>query len=246
MSTGGTTDVISRRGSERIRTKTDAEQQITSQDRQQKQVCRIDAVMRKNAFTLIEVLVTLAIIMILVGALAGTGQYLRTRSGIQLTKSTIQVIDTALEQYQEQYKKNPFSNRVDINTGQPIDYTKVHLEADTGMTSITTSDNKDTKLLEKDGTCYASSIGLFYYLDRCADSKAILDTLSNRMITTLDAATGLQIKMIMGGVTYNVPRFIDAWGMSLRYEYLDNYPYPKIMSAGPDKIFGTSDDLSNQ
>jgi prepilin-type N-terminal cleavage/methylation domain-containing protein len=231
MSTGGTTDVISRRGSERIRTKTDAEQQITSQDRQQKQVCRIDAVMRKNAFTLIEVLVTLAIIMILVGALAGTGQYLRTRSGIQLTKSTIQVIDTALEQYQEQYRAFPFKNRnVDSDAAKAdpysLDHFKTDLKAD--ITSGTLTDND------------ASSAALYYFLNCCGDSKTILDTLSDRMIT------GQQLKMMIGGATFNVPWFIDAWGMSLRYEYLDNYPYPKIMSAGPDKIFGTSDDLSNQ
>ncbi|MBN2512818.1 MAG: type II secretion system protein [Sedimentisphaerales bacterium] len=207
--------------------------------------------MNKNAFTLIEVLVTLAIIMILVGALAGTGQYLRTRSGIQLTTSTIRIIDAALEQYHEQYKKYPFSNRIMMdgqNRPQPIEYTRVHLEADTGMTSIT----PNTTLVEKDGTCYASSIGLYYFLDRGADSKAMLETLSNRMITTLDAETGQHLKMVMGGKTYDLPRFVDAWGISLRYEYISKevsagnfYPYPKMMSAGPDKVFGTSDDLSN-
>ena len=99
--------------------------------------------MRKNAFTLIEVLVTLAIIMILVGALAGTGQYLRTRSGIQLTKSTIQVIDTALEQYQEQYRAFPFENK-DTNGDAvadtySLDHFKTDLKAD--ITSGTLTDN---------------------------------------------------------------------------------------------------------
>ncbi|HML75935.1 MAG TPA: type II secretion system protein [Anaerohalosphaeraceae bacterium] len=192
--------------------------------------------MRKNAFTLIEVLVTLAIIMILVGALAGTGQYLRTRSGIQLTQSTIQVIDTALDQYQEQYRAFPFKNRnVDSDAAKADPYSLDHFKTDltADITSGTLTDND------------ASSAALYYFLNRCGDSKAILDTLSDRMISTLDA-TGKQIKMVIGGVTYTVPRFIDAWGMSLQYEYLDYYPYPKIMSAGPDKIFGTSDDLSNQ
>ncbi len=191
--------------------------------------------MRKNAFTLIEVLVTLAIIMILVGVLAGTGQYLRTRSETQLTASAIEIINTALEQYHEQYRAFPFKNSDEtgdaIADPYSLDHFKTDLKAD--ITSGTLTDND------------ASSAALYYYLNRCGDSKAILDTLSDRMISTLDA-TGKQIKMVIGGVTYTVPRFIDAWGMSLRYEYLDNYPYPKIMSAGPDKIFGTSDDLSNQ
>lgn len=192
--------------------------------------------MRKDAFTLIEVLVTLAIIMILVGALAGTGQYLRTRAGIQLTQSTIQIIDAALDQYLEQYRAFPFKNRnVDSDPAKADPYTVHHFETDL------TADISSGTLTDND----ASSAALYYFLNRCGDSKAILDTLSDRMITTLDAE-GHQIKMVMGGVTYSVPRFIDAWGISVQYEYLEQYPYPKIMSAGPDKIFGTSDDLSNQ
>jgi len=192
--------------------------------------------MRKDAFTLIEVLVTLAIIMILVGALAGTGQYLRTRAGIQLTQSTIQIIDAALDQYLEQYRAFPFKNRnVDSDPAKADPYTVHHFETDL------TADISGGTLTDND----ASSAALYYFLNRCGDSKAILDTLSDRMITTLDAG-GHQIKMVMGGVTYSVPRFIDAWGISVQYEYLEQYPYPKIMSAGPDKIFGTSDDLSNQ
>jgi len=192
--------------------------------------------MRKDAFTLIEVLVTLAIIMILVGALAGTGQYLRTRAGIQLTQSTIQIIDAALDQYLEQYRAFPFKNRnVDSDPAKADPYTVHHFETDL------TADISSGTLTDND----ASSAALYYFLNRCGDSKAILDTLSDRMITTLDAG-GHQIKMVMGGVTYSVPRFIDAWGISVQYEYLEQYPYPKIMSAGPDKIFGTSDDLSNQ
>jgi len=187
--------------------------------------------MRKNAFTLIEVLVTLAIIMILVGALAGTGHYLRTRSEILLTQSTIQVIDAALEQYQEQYRAFPFKNRnVDGDAAKADPYSLDHFKID--LAAVITSGT----LTDKD----ASSAALYYFLNRCGDSKVILDTLSDRMIT------GQQVKMMIGGVTYNVPWFIDAWGMSLQYEYLDHYPYPKMISAGPDKVFGTSDDLSNQ
>lgn len=195
--------------------------------------------MRKNAFTLIEVLITLAIIMILVGALAGTGQYLRTRAGIQLTQSTIQIIDAALEQYHEQYRVFPFKNRDENGDAVADPYTVEHFEADLTAkitAGISTKKNQDGQIVWN----AASSAALYYFLNRCGDSKAILDTLSDRMIT------GQQVKMVIGGVTYDVPWFIDAWGESLQYEYLDHYPYPKIMSAGPDKLFGTSDDLSNQ
>lgn len=197
--------------------------------------------MKQKAFTLLEVLITLAIIMILVGALAGTGKYLRTRSETQLTASAIEIINTALEQYHEQYRAFPFKNRDETGDAVADPYTLTHFQLDTGM-DITVG-----TLKEKDGgnqeIWNASSVALFYFLDRHSDSKAILETLSSRLITNVDAMTGQPVKMVMGGVTYDVPRFIDAWGMSLQYEYMSNYAFPKIMSAGPDKVFGTSDDL---
>ncbi|MEN6307378.1 MAG: prepilin-type N-terminal cleavage/methylation domain-containing protein [Anaerohalosphaeraceae bacterium] len=201
--------------------------------------------MTQKAFTLLEVLITLAIILILVGALAGTGQYLRIRSETQLTATTIEIINAALEQYHEQYRAFPFRNRnIDSDLSKADPYNLAQFQLDTGM-EITVG-----TLTEKDGTDQviwnASSAALYYYLNRYDVSKSILDTLANRMITNVDAMTSQPVKMTMGGVTYDVPRFIDAWGMSLQYEYMDQYAFPKIMSAGPDKVFGTTDDLGNR
>ena len=38
----------------------------------------------------------------------------------------------------------------------------------------------------------------------------------------------------------------DTWGMALDYRYVPGDNFPELVSAGPDKIFGTADDISNR
>ena len=38
----------------------------------------------------------------------------------------------------------------------------------------------------------------------------------------------------------------DPWGMALDYRYFAGENFPELVSAGPDKIFGTSDDIPNR
>lgn len=195
---------------------------------------------KKKAFTLIEVLVSLTIILILAGALVGTGKYLRTRAERQLTQSAIEVICTALEQYYDQTTAFPVA---DVNfgwTGCTTQYTCVP--------NLGTVIGGTTEERQKNGVSFsnASSAALFYYLDHNKNCRQIIDAISERLITNKDAQTGSPLKVSIGAETVDLPRFIDAWGTSLRYEYMDGYSFPKITSAGPDKKFDTKDDLSSQ
>jgi len=38
----------------------------------------------------------------------------------------------------------------------------------------------------------------------------------------------------------------DPWGMVLDYRYVRGDNFPELVSAGPDKIFGTADDINNR
>ncbi len=38
----------------------------------------------------------------------------------------------------------------------------------------------------------------------------------------------------------------DPWGTLLDYRYVPAYTFPKLVSAGPDKLFGTIDDIQNK
>ena len=41
-------------------------------------------------------------------------------------------------------------------------------------------------------------------------------------------------------------RIYDLWGMELDYSYVPGNNFPVITSAGPDKFFGTADDISSR
>ncbi len=201
---------------------------------------------KKKAFTLIEILVTLAIILILAGALVGAGKYLRVRAERQLTQSAIEVISTALQQYYDQTGNFPptiYSAAGEDGLSPSQYWLKTVLSAN----SVTVSSGQHPTGNE----CrqWWTSEALFYFLDRVPQSKAILNGLSNRMLSNKDAnGAGLQIQISIGGTTttYDLVRFVDAWRSVIEYEYTTGDAFPVLTSAGPDKNFQTTaNNLSN-
>ena len=63
----------------------------------------------------------------------------------------------------------------------------------------------------------------------------------------LDKISGSLIKHgFDSGVVPPVPEIYDPWGMPLDYRYVDGDSFPELISAGPDKTFGTADDIKNR
>lgn len=48
------------------------------------------------------------------------------------------------------------------------------------------------------------------------------------------------------GTTQTPPEIYDPWGTPLDYRYVAGENFPRLISAGPDKTFGTTDDMSNR
>ena len=44
----------------------------------------------------------------------------------------------------------------------------------------------------------------------------------------------------------SVPEVYDPWGTALDYWYGPGHNFPELVSAGPDRVFGTSDDISSR
>jgi hypothetical protein len=44
----------------------------------------------------------------------------------------------------------------------------------------------------------------------------------------------------------DMPQIYDPWGTLLDYLYVPENTYPKLVSAGPDKVFRTPDDIYNK
>lgn len=209
-----------------------------------------------SGFTLAEILVVLAVIVILIAASIRVGQYVRIKAQVELVQSALGVIDTALQQYYEDVGAFPFECKDQNGNNVPDEFRKADLQtqiqAKTGATMVTISHNLDETTGTGQAIDAASSAGLWWFLTQTPNSRKILDALSPEFITTLkpnSAADRLTITITVGGQTEtnNLARIVDVWGTSLWYRYDPTaQTFPAVISAGPDRRFGTADDIQNR
>ena len=85
-------------------------------------------------------------------------------------------------------------------------------------------------------------------MHRSPNSRSIAEAVTPSLVAVKHPQeTQQKLTATVGGTAYDLPRFIDPWGMSLRYTYVPSADtFPKVMSAGPDKEFGTADDILSQ
>lgn len=82
----------------------------------------------------------------------------------------------------------------------------------------------------------AGSAGLYNELRSVPTSREILDKIDDSLIVSKSKGAGAP----------PVPGMYDPWGGELDYLYGPDDTFPRLTSAGPDKIFGTADDISNR
>ena len=75
---------------------------------------------------------------------------------------------------------------------------------------------------------------LYRELNSIPDARAILEKLSQSSVKN------------NYGTTDTASEIYDPWGTSLDYRYIAGDNFPLLISAGPDKTFGTADDISNK
>jgi len=134
---------------------------------------------RQCGFSLTEMLVAVALLLVLMGALLAFGTHLRRQGQEKLCRSTIGVLVAAIEQYHEFH--DAFPN---------------------------------------------PAVSLYNQLYSLPQSRALCDQISKSLI-----ANG---------------QFHDPWRTPLDYRCAPGQTFPKITSAGPDKAFGTGDDISSK
>ncbi|MCE5184727.1 MAG: type II secretion system GspH family protein [Planctomycetaceae bacterium] len=200
----------------------------------------------RSGMTLMEIMVVLAIILILISVVVTAGKSLQERAAVDLTRSMFEVLDTALQQYYDDFSKFPFITHVDAaNLVLDTDSDGYRLDAFIGEYSI----SKGAFPLPTDPMCAAfeSSSALFYFLNKVPNSRKIAAAMSESLITSKDDG-GMPIMITLDATseTIDLPRYIDAWKTNIRYEYIDGTAFPVLTSAGPDKVFGTGDDITNK
>ncbi|MBN1817140.1 MAG: type II secretion system protein [Sedimentisphaerales bacterium] len=184
-------------------------------------------------FSLVEVLVVMAIIIILATIVVGVGRRFVRQSQERLTDSGINVIQAAIEQYHDFHEKFPF---VTPPLSDPDGYTQAMLAADLDGVISAGIFNE-----------YASSERLYYELDQYPNSRRLIETMVSEMKTSKDSQ-GRDRKIVLNNGSEEKPlvRFVDVWGRSLRYVYTQDMTFPLVVSDGVDGEPGTADDLTGE
>lgn len=219
---------------------------------------------RYNAsFTLVEMLIVVAIIVILAAMVVGLASRISNKTKEQFAESTIAILAATLEQFYDYGYNYPssYSEFVFPLDCNDFDQSSLQttLETALGLGPGTVLIRGGTHLPE-----YSGSEALYFFLSRVPECRATLDKINGSLITNKDFY-GNEMKLVIGGKEYPLLRVVDPWrergttaktGKTLRYDYYNEkiYPpdpktkrnFPVITSAGPDGIFDTADDISSR
>jgi len=80
---------------------------------------------------------------------------------------------------------------------------------------------------------------LYGELQAIPASQKILQKIDNALIKNLYSPVGVPLAQ-------TPPEIYDPWGTPLDYRYIAGENFPRLISAGPDKTFGTKDDITNR
>ena len=97
---------------------------------------------------------------------------------------------------------------------------------------------------------------MYFFLSRVPESRKTLDKIDKSLITR-KGSDGSDMTIFIDNKEYPLLRIIDPWGTTLRYDYYEETglyaermeskkTFPVITSAGPDKEFGSADDITNR
>ena len=195
----------------------------------------------KIGATLVEILIVVAIIAILATMVVGIATRISNQSKEQLTKNTFALLNAALGQFRD-YKYNGLGQALGTALGLAP-----------GSISI------DLPVHDPN---YSGSEALYFFLNRVPTSRQTLRKIDDSLITNLSAnKQSMEIEIdFLGGLkkTFPLLRIIDPWGTTLHYDYYNEWDFnyarrnkgkrtfPEIISAGPDRIFGTGDDITSR
>lgn len=205
-----------------------------------------------KAFSLVELLTALAIVTVLTAMVLQLGRRMVQQGKERLTESSIGIIVTALEQYYDFYNRFPFEAVFDPDaTPEPIYYDYEDLEAHLADSLNAVSVEITEPLPEEDLDPYASSIALFFSLDRYPQSRRLIGTITENLVTSqLTGKRDMECEVTYSSGTDEIrglQAFVDAWGNALRYEYDSSADsFPLITSPGPDGVFGSGDDVASR
>jgi len=228
----------------------------------------------KCGLTLIEILVVVAVIAILVTMVISVATRIDNQGKEKVTVGVIEILNTALEQFNEydynyQGSYSDFEFPLDCNDFFLTDI-KSTLEDALGTAALEIigiegdySVNQNVDFKREDAGCQV----MCFFLNRLVENRKALEKINSYYVTNEGTCNNgtidVHIMIRIDEQTYPFYKVIDAWGKTMRYDYYDEQEppigdyelgvmkdtkktFPVITSAGPDKEFGTPDDISNR
>jgi len=211
----------------------------------------------KTGVTLVEILIVIVIIAILAALVIAAAARINTRAKERLTESTIALLNAALEEFHD-YEYN--FQGIYAGLKFPLDcngFSENDLENELGVAlgstvSINAVDHNNM---------YSGCEALYFLLNMVPECRETLNKI-NRSLMSNKGENGQDITVTVNGETSPLYRIIDPWGITLRYSYYRNTiretlpsaepeqgsprAFPIITSTGPDKEFGTADDITGR
>ena len=207
---------------------------------------------RSRGFSLIELLVVITIITIITAGMVAVASHVQLNAKIKNTKITITILSNAHDEYKA-FRGSSSTDvfPLEIRTGAALaayldkyfnvnDPSFYYYEA--GHGNMIWDNVSDLSISEKDQLVIAlSSIEFVYFcLDEVPACRDILKRLPEKTIANDD-----EDFVIIRGQKKMVKEVNDAWGHPIKYEYAGSVGgnFPVLLSAGPDGIFDTADDI---
>ncbi len=188
-----------------------------------------------TGFTLIEMVVVIAILAILISMVVTIAKRIDDQGKERLTKETIALLGSALEQFRDfgyEYKNADYAG-----LAFPIDCNGYNLTSaspapnlpDALHNALYAANSSDSPIV----TIYISggiydpkisgSEALYFVLRQVPDCRATLDKIDKSLLTNKDSS-GNSITITIGASpVLPFTRIIDPWGTTLRYDYYPEY-----------------------
>lgn len=211
---------------------------------------------KQSSFTLIEMIVVVAVIAILTTMVVGIATRISNQSKKQLTKNTFALLNAALGQFCDYEYRYKHLDYFDLDF--PLDCNGLsQSQLETTLTKALKAKSVSIIPLNIHSPNNSGSEVLYFFLRELPTSRQTLEKIDDSLITNL-GSNKQSMNIIINGRTRPLLRIIDAWGISLRYDYYNELildpilrnkgkkNFPVITSAGPDRIFRTGDDITSR
>jgi len=226
--------------------------------------------------TLFEMLVSVVIVAVLAGMVLTTLARIDSKAKEQLCEGTLETLNTALRQFHDygyEYKCSVCAPNDVIEFYRNLtfppdcnDYSVTQVEDEiTNLLNLSTT--AAISPTAKHQTIESGSAVMYFFLSRVPQCRETLGSISAELLKTdhNNDKDYMEINLSLANSPRRYPwtRVVDPWGMPLRYDYYANEKvedtkltlsqrkqtirnFPLITSAGPDKTFDTSDDITNR